>query len=480
MATIKKKTLKDGSNSYEIRVSLGRDINGKQILKYKTWIPKPKMTPKQIEKALEREKVLFEEQCRTGKILDTQTKFADFANHWLETNANNFSPSYIKRSEALLTRINQAIGHIPLNKLQPHHLQDFYNKLSEVGVKKTNPNAISHTLAQLLKDKKLSRIAMSNLSGVSAVTVTVACQGKTISLDSANMIADGLGMDLNDIFVVTEKSESLSSKTVNYHHRLISSILETAVKWQVIYDNPARRINPPKVQKKEAVFLDDKEVVQVAKVLMQAPLKWRTILMLLMYSGMRRGEACGLYWKDIDFNNNLIHITKANMYLAGKGIIERETKTESSKRVIKLPNEMMYLLKEYQMSQLCEKQKLGDKWTDTGKVFTQENGLPINPNSISHWTKKFREENDLPEFTPHSLRHTSATLLIMSGVPVRAVAARLGHANQNTTNTIYSHAIQTVDALASDVIGDIIKSQDTQQVSEVSPSQKPHDLTKNN
>jgi len=89
-------------------------------------------------------------------------------------------------------------------------------------------------------------------------------------------------------------------------------------------------------------------------------------------------------------------------------------------------------------------------------VFTKENGLPIHPSSITGWAKDFREAHDLPHFTPHSLRHTSATLLIMQGVPVKAVSARLGHASQNTTNTVYAHSIQAVDAMASDVIGKVL------------------------
>jgi integrase len=97
------------------------------------------------------------------------------------------------------------------------------------------------------------------------------------------------------------------------------------VKWQVIFDNPAKRVTPPKVQKKEAAYLDDNEALQVAEALLAAPLKWRTVLMLLMYSGMRRGEACGLVWSDIDFDGNLIHITKANQYLSGKGTFEKDT-----------------------------------------------------------------------------------------------------------------------------------------------------------
>ena len=195
----------------------------------------------------------------------------------------------------------------------------------------------------------------------------------------------------------------------------------------------------------------------MADALMSAPLKWRTMLFLLLFSGMRRGEACGLVWEDIDFENRLVHITKANQYLSGKGIFETETKTPSSVRVIKLPSEMMAMLKEHKEWQSEERTKMGDRWEYSGKVFTQENGRPIHPDSVTAWTQEFRESNDLPYFTPKALRHTSATLLIMSGIPVRAVAGRLGHANPSTTNTFYSHAIQTADALASDILGDIVK-----------------------
>jgi hypothetical protein len=137
MATIKPRTNKYGSIiSYEIRVSLGRDIHGKQIFKYMSWTPEPAMKPKQIEKELERQKVLFEERCRSGKVLDTSTKFADFAEMWLEGNKDIHSLAYQNRACALLARINAAIGHIQLAKLQPHHLQEFYRNLAEAGIKK--------------------------------------------------------------------------------------------------------------------------------------------------------------------------------------------------------------------------------------------------------------------------------------------------------------------------------------------------------
>lgn len=462
MATVKPRTHKDGSISYEIRVSLGRDINGKQIMKYHTWEPPKGMTPRLIEKALEREKVLFEEKCRNGYVLDTSTKFADFANNWLEANRNTHSPAYQKRAHDLLIRINASIGHIPLGKIRPHHLQEFYKNLGEAGVKKSSTIAVARgDLSGILKEKNITRTGLAKAAEVAPVTITTACQGKNISGESAKKIAQGLNVEVDTLFTMDSKKEPLSTKTILHHHRLISSILETAVKWQVIYDNPARRVEPPKVQKKEASYLDNEEALRVVEALVAAPLKWRTIIMLLMHSGMRRGEACGLTWDDLDFDNRLVHIIKANQYLSGQGIFEKDTKNESSKRVIKLPAEMFAMLREYKGWQAEERLKMGDRWQDSGKIFTQENGLPMHPDSITGWVAEFRETHNLPHFTPHSLRHTSATLLIMQGVPVKAVSARLGHANQNTTNVVYSHAIKTVDAMASDVIGEVLKTGDS-------------------
>ena len=470
MATVKKRTNKDGSASYEIRVSLGRDINNKQILKYHTWTPEPAMTAKQIERALEREKVLFEERCRSGYVLDTATKFVDFAEKWLEMNRDKHSPGYQKLAVDLLVRINAGIGHIPIGKLRPHQIQSFYANLAEDGVKHTEPSATSDKLAALLKEKKLTRAAVGEAAGVSAVTVTTACQGKSVKLETAKKIAKALDMEVSELFKVIEKREALAGKTLRRYHSLVSAILGYAVQMQAIPENPARRVSPPKGAKKEAAYLDDKQALQVMEALQTAPLKWRTVVMLLLYSSMRRGELCGLVWSDLDFDNRLLHITKANQYISGKGVFEKDTKNESSNRVIKLPDEMFAMLIEYRGWQAEERLKMGDRWQDCGKVFTQENGQPIHPTSITGWVRDFREAHNLPHFTPHSLRHTSATLLIMQGIPVKAVSARLGHASQNTTNAVYSHAIQTVDAIASDVIGKVLG-----QDSYLTKTSQPHE-----
>ncbi len=83
-------------------------------------------------------------------------------------------------------------------------------------------------------------------------------------------------------------------------------------------------------------------------------------------------------------------------------------------------------------------------------MFAQWNGKPINPSSVSTWMSKFCEKNGLPHTTPHMLRHTSATLLLMQGVPLKAVSKRLGHTLAFTTSDIYGHSLRSVEDIAAD------------------------------
>lgn len=186
MATTKKRTHKDGFASYEIRVSMGRDINGKQIFKYATWEPEPSMTDRQIVRELDRQRVLFEEECRRGEFLDSSVKFADFASQWLEANEGIHSPKYRETAKFLLTRINAGSGHIRLDKLQPHHLQAFYKNLAEDGVGKKGSGAIGRDLNAVIQAQELTRAALADKAGIAPATITAGqgnlCRTKPCSI----------------------------------------------------------------------------------------------------------------------------------------------------------------------------------------------------------------------------------------------------------------------------------------------------------
>ena len=148
------------------------------------------------------------------------------------------------------------------------------------------------------------------------------------------------------------------------------------------------------------------------------------------------------------FSNQKIDILDLG---TGSGCIAITLKKETNSNI-----DALDILKEHKMQQAKEFFKLGDKWVRSNKVFTQWNGKPIHPDTITGWFSRFIKKNNLPPIHLHSLRHTNATLLIASGADLRTVSKRLGHSNMTTTSNIYTHAIKSADERAAELLGDIL------------------------
>lgn len=453
MATIEKR-----NGSYRITVSAGYDLQGKQIKKRITWTPDPNMTEKQIKKELERQAVLFEEQITNGQYISSSIRFADFAEIWLNDYAiPQLRPSTVDGYKRQLKRLNEHIGHIKLNKLQPHNINACYKAIQSEGKLCPVKYAAKMPLKTVLKDKGITRLFIAEKHDIGKRTIDTAISGKAVDEKTAKTISKTLEMPLTTLFNQTsEGGGELSSNYMLHLHRLLSSILEKAVKWQVLLYNPCRRIEAPKVPVKEAAYYDEFQAQEMLNCLQSEPLKYRAMVIVLLYTGMRRGELCGLEWSDIDFENCIIDISKTSLYLTDRGVFDDTTKTNASKRANKVPLVVIDILKEHRREQITERLKLGDKWIDSNKVFTQWNGKPIHPDTITGWFSRFIKKNNLPPFHLHSLRHTNATLLIASGADLRTVSKRLGHSNMTTTSNIYTHAIKSADERAAELLNDIL------------------------
>ena len=452
MATITKR-----GNAYRITVSLGYSLDGKQLRRTMTWVPPEGMTAKQIQKEANRQAVLFEEKCRTGQVLDGSIRFADFAEQWFTNYAEKqLRPRTVGRYRELMPRINAAIGHIRLDRLQPHHLMQFYSNLEEAGIREDGKQRFKGDLRQMLRARSITKTAFAEQAGVSPAVLASITQGKNISAESAKRVSDALGEPADALFEPTGNDKGLSAKTILHHHRLISSILSTAVKWQVIFSNPCERVDPPKVENKEAVYLDEEQTAQLLEALEGESLQHQVIVKLLLYTGMRRGELCGLEWDDIDFDSSTIRVQRSSLYMSGVGVFTDETKNESSQRVMKVSDEAIEMLRVFRSAQRKERLRLGDQWQDSGRIFTTWNGAPIRPDTITGWFHKFIAKSGLPPIHVHSLRHTNASLLIAAGTNLQTVAKRLGHANTTTTSKIYSHAIKSADEAAAETLQDIL------------------------
>lgn len=450
-------TIKQRGDSYKITVSCGYDLNGKQIRRRMTWKPEDGMTARQIKKELDRQAVLFEEKCRNGQVLDGNIKFAEFAEKWFADYAEKqLRPTTVAGYRWALKRTLPAIGHIRLDKLQPHHLMEFYNNLSESGVREDTRYCSAVDFKALLKKRGMTKRALAEQAGVSVYVLDSVTRGANISAASAHKVVSALQLPLDKVFQPAREKDTLAVSTVLHHHRLISSMLSTAVKWQLIFSNPCSRVVLPKNKHKEAVYLDEEQAADLLAALDKESMQHQVIVKLLLFTGMRRGELCGLEWKDIDFERAVITVRRSSLYLPGKGVFEDETKNATSERCMKVSADVVTMLKAWRAEQSKQRLRMGDQWQTSDRLFTAWNGAPIRPDVITAWFHKFVTKNGLPPIHIHSLRHTNATLLIAAGTNLTTVAARLGHANSTTTSKIYAHAIKSADQAAAEVLQDIL------------------------
>lgn len=446
---------KRGANSYRLGVSCGFDSNNKRIMKYKTIKVNPTLTEKQIQQELTVQLDQFEKEVQRGTYLDGNITLNEFSEKWIKDYAEvSLRPTTLARYKKLLERVLVALGHKKLDSIQPTHLIEFYKNLGESGIRLDYGYKLKENIIKTMPDFEKK----ANSAKLNSRTIKQILGGKITTKETAGEICKVLKKPISKVFDTIGGEKKLSAVTIRHHHRLISAILNTAVQWQLIVSNPCERVKPPKVERKEADYYNIEEVNKMMELLENEPLKYKVMIHIVIFCGLRRGELANLEWSDVDLEKETISISKQLQYLPEFGIYEMENaKTDSGNRTISIPTELADLLKEYHSWQDEEKAKWGNKWVDSGKLFTQENGEVIHPDTPSQWFRRFVKRHNLPSLTFHQLRHTNASLLIGQGVDVATVSKRLGHANVAVTLKTYTHAIKEHDREAADKIGNLIK-----------------------
>ncbi|MBP3854086.1 MAG: site-specific integrase [Ruminiclostridium sp.] len=249
---------------------------------------------------------------------------------------------------------------------------------------------------------------------------------------------------------------TLARKTVVHHLSFISDVMTFAVKLGMIPDNPCSAVIVPKGKKKEKEIYTIDEVKRLFELSENAPMKYRTFLSLSVYSGFRRAEMLGLEWKDVDFENNIISIRRTSNYTTAYGYFTDTTKTKTSQRSMKFPAHIMELLKDWKAEQAKQAELMGNKWVNTDRLFTKDNGEPMFTGMPYKWLERLCTANNLPFYGIHSLRHFYASTLINANVDVATVSSALGHSAIGTTTNIYLHAFQNANARAGEAIASVL------------------------
>lgn len=388
-------TIRKRNNSYEISVSCGYDINGRQIRRTTTYKPEKGMTAKQIEKEVQRQAVLFEEQCNNGTIgSDGKMKLADFVPIYLENAKHRLSPVvYEKYCRMLDICIVPMLGHLKLKDIKPIHIQRFINALEE-------------------RETHL----------------------------------DGTG-------------GKLSSSTIRRYYTMVQSVLHSAYKLGLIGVNPADsdRITLPKVEEQTTEIFTDEELTKLLDCLEPEPLQFKLLIHLALNTGCRRGELVGLKWSDINYNTGILTVSRSNYKLTGDSEIKSKSTKTGKSRTIMLPPYCLAMLKQFRAEQAQTQLLLGDRWQGDNWIFTQADGKPMYPTTPTLQFSRFLKRNGLEHKKFHALRHTSATLLLSNGTNIKNVATRLGHSQLKTTNR-YVHAVEQAEKEAANTFETLLNT----------------------
>ena len=384
MATIDKNRNAQGEVvSYRLRACVGRDDQGKQVWRTCT-IPRPEgLTPKKEEKEIERQADAWEQEQKAqyekthSKADKDKITFAEFVrDHWWTDHVmdGEHTPSSISFFRYMSNDLVSYFG--PKTKL-----------------KQIDAEAVKRYIKYLNKTAR------------------------------------------------TKNGEPYSAATRQHHFATLRNILEYARRFHYIEDDPCRDLSQkekPHRERKKIDFLEPEQAVRFLSCLDSEPLFWQCLMNVLITTGLRRGEAIALQWRDLNTKKLELSIVR-NVTLDREGessLHVGKTKTGEA-RTVPISDRLCRLLLAFKMEQ---ESKYGAMLHPATFIFCNDSDpyKPIRPDSVTRHVRKFVESNGLPDVSPHDLRHSAATLALESGADLKDVQTLLGHKDPSTTMKFYA------------------------------------------
>ena len=241
----------------------------------------------------------------------------------------------------------------------------------------------------------------------------------------------------------SEMLRKVKPNTVIHYHAIIHSALKYAVKTDMLVQNVADKVDRPKKNSFQPVFLSAEEMQKMFEALRGTKLEL-PVLVAAFY-GFRRGEVLGLKWDAIDFERGTISVIRTVTTITVEGkqmeIEQQSAKTKSSLRTLPLIGSFREYFLQVKEAQELNKQVCGNCYNHEydGFVFVDELGERMRANYLTSAFPKFLEDHGLRRMRFHDLRHSCASLLLANGVPLKHIQEWLGHSDFTTTANIYAH-----------------------------------------
>ena len=265
----------------------------------------------------------------------------------------------------------------------------------------------------------------------------------------------------------SEMLRKVKPNTVIHYHAIIHSALKYAVKTDMLVQNVADKVDRPKKNSFQPVFLSAEEMQKMFEALRGTKLELPVLL--AAFYGLRRSEALGLKWDAIDFERDTITIKHivTNAKIDGKCeiVCADRAKTKSSLRSLPLVSNIREKLLALREQQKENRRVCGNCYSKKydGYVFVDAMGNIFNPRSVTANFSKLLEQNGLRHIRFHDLRHSCASLLLANDVPLKQIQEWLGHSDIGTTANIYSHLDYKSKITSANVMDNILTLPDTRQ-----------------
>ena len=395
MASKRLKTTKDGRRYYEIRVSRGR---GQSYLVSRWYIPEG-WSARAIERELAKQAADFERRCKSGEVL-----------------------SHTERKEKEKREAQEAAAIQTLKQYGEGVFMPAKAVRCSENTRSSFQGMLNKHIYPVLGDIKMPEIKSAQIT---KLLLNVQAEGK-------------------------------AHATVVKIYNILNLLFKMAYLGDMIDRNPMDKVERPRPRKEEVCSGEvesytAEELRYILQCVDKEPLKWRAMLHLLIDTGIRRGEACGLQWKHINFANHSITIAGNLCYTAEKGIY-LDTPKSRKIRTIDIDPAITALLWELRLDQ---SQKAISQY-----VFTQEGSTePMHPQTPTRYMQKFAKRYGIEHLHPHKLRHSFASIAIVNGADIASVSEKLGHADKSTTLRLYTHADQESIKQASNIFREAIKLQ---------------------
>jgi integrase len=234
-----------------------------------------------------------------------------------------------------------------------------------------------------------------------------------------------------------EPVRELSDSTIRSIYTVLRLGLDGAVRDGLLARNPAVSVQRPGVARQEAAHLDPRGVTELLAAAESS--RYHLALVLIATTGLRRGECLALRWADdVDLDAGTIRVRDTVQRIGGK-LLTGPVKTDRSRRTLPISPAMVALLRRHHVTQLEERMRAANQWTDTGLVFTTELGRVVEPRNLLRVVEAAAKRIGLDGVGAHTLRHSAATAWLESGVHIKQVSDLLGHSSVAITGDVYGH-----------------------------------------